>query len=145
MKPTLFVLAAGMGSRYGGLKQLDQLGPNGETIMDYSIYDAVKAGFGKVVFVIRKDFEQDFREKVLKKYEGHVPVEVVFQSTDALPEGYSCPADRSKPWGTNHAVLMGKGVINEPFAVINADDFYGRDAFKVMADELMRDRGDKKV
>lgn len=144
MKPTLFVLAAGMGSRYGGLKQLDQLGPNGETIMDYSIYDAVKAGFGKVVFVIRKDFEQDFREKVLKKYEGHVPVEVVFQSTDALPEGYSCPADRSKPWGTNHAVLMGKGVINEPFAVINADDFYGRDAFKVMADELMRDRGDKK-
>ncbi len=144
MKPTLFVLAAGMGSRYGGLKQLDQLGPNGETIMDYSIYDAVKAGFGKVVFVIRKDFEQDFRDKVLKKYEGHVPVEVVFQSTDALPEGYVCPADRSKPWGTNHAVLMGKDVIKEPFAVINADDFYGRDAFKVMADELMRDRGDKK-
>lgn len=144
MKPTLFVLAAGMGSRYGGLKQLDQLGPNGETIMDYSIYDAVKSGFGKVVFVIRKDFEQDFRDKVLKKYEGHVPVEVVFQSTADLPEGYTCPADRSKPWGTNHAVLMGKDVIKEPFAVINADDFYGRDAFRVMAEELMRDRAGKK-
>lgn len=133
-----------MGSRYGGLKQLDQLGPNGETIMDYSIYDAVKSGFGKVVFVIRKDFEQDFRDKVLKKYEGHVPVEVVFQSTADLPEGYTCPADRSKPWGTNHAVLMGKDVIKEPFAVINADDFYGRDAFRVMAEELMRDRAGKK-
>lgn len=143
MKPTLFVLAAGMGSRYGGLKQLDQLGPNGETIMDYSIYDAIRAGFGKIVFVIRKDFEQDFREKVLKKYEGHVPVEVVFQSTDKLPEGYTCPADRTKPWGTNHAVLMGKDVIKEPFAVINADDFYGRDAFAVIAKELMKER-DKK-
>lgn len=143
MKPTLFVLAAGMGSRYGGLKQLDQLGPNGETIMDYSIYDALQAGFGKVVFVIRKDFEQDFREKVLAKYQGHVPVEVVFQSTDALPEGYTCPAERTKPWGTNHAVLMGKDVINEPFAVINADDFYGRDAFKVIAEELARPRDRK--
>lgn len=140
MKPTLFVLAAGMGSRYGGLKQLDGLGPSGETIMDYSVYDAVKAGFGKVVFVIRKDFEQDFRDKVLSKYEGHVPVEVVFQSIDALPEGYVCPADRAKPWGTNHAVLMGAKVINEPFAVINADDFYGRDAFRVIAEELMRPR-----
>lgn len=140
MKPTLFVLAAGMGSRYGGLKQLDPLGPHGETIMDYSIYDAVKSGFGKVVFVIRKDFEKDFREKILSKYEGHVPVEVVFQSTDALPEGYTCPADRSKPWGTNHAVLMGKSVIKEPFAVINADDFYGRDAFEVIAKELTRER-----
>lgn len=143
MKPTLFVLAAGMGSRYGGLKQLDPLGPNGETIMDYSIYDAMKAGFGKVVFVIRKDFEDDFRNKILSKYEGHIPVEVVFQSTDALPEGFTCPADRTKPWGTNHAVLMGKSVIKEPFAVINADDFYGRDAFEVMAKELMRER-DKK-
>lgn len=136
MKPTLFVLAAGMGSRYGGLKQLDSLGPNGETIMDYSIYDAIKSGFGKVVFVIRKDFEQEFRDKIISKYEGHVPVEVVFQSTDALPEGFTCPADRSKPWGTNHAVLMGKDVIKEPFAVINADDFYGRDAFEVIAKEL---------
>ena len=132
-----------MGSRYGGLKQLDPLGPNGETIMDYSIYDALQAGFGKVVFVIRKDFEKDFREKILSKYEGHVPVEVVFQSTDKLPEGFTCPADRTKPWGTNHAVLMGKEVINEPFAVINADDFYGRDAFKVIAEELGRPRDRK--
>ena len=143
MKPTLFVLAAGMGSRYGGLKQLDPLGPHGETIMDYSIYDAMQAGFGKVVFVIRKDFEQDFREKILSKYEGHIPVEVVFQATDKLPEGYTCPEDRTKPWGTNHAVLMGKDVINEPFAVINADDFYGRNAFEVIAKELSRPR-DKK-
>ena len=143
MKPTLFVLAAGMGSRYGGLKQLDPLGPHGETIMDYSIYDAMQAGFGKVMFVIRKDFEQDFREKILSKYEGHIPVEVVFQATDKLPEGYTCPEDRTKPWGTNHAVLMGKDVINEPFAVINADDFYGRNAFEVIAKELSRPR-DKK-
>lgn len=143
MKPTLFVLAAGMGSRYGGLKQLDGLGPNGETIMDYSVYDALQAGFGKVVFVIRKDFEQDFREKVLSKYEGHVPVEVVFQSIDALPEGYTVPADRTKPWGTNHAVLMGKDVIKEPFAVINADDFYGRNAFEVIAKELSKEHEKK--
>lgn len=143
MKPTLFALAAGMGSRYGGLKQLDPLGPHGETIMDYSIYDAINSGFGKVVFVIRKDFEQDFREKILSKYEGHIPVEVVFQSTDKLPEGYTCPADRTKPWGTNHAVLMGREVINEPFAVINADDFYGRDAFRVIAQELSRPRDSK--
>ena len=132
MKPTLFLLAAGMGSRYGGLKQLDGLGPNGETIMDYSIYDAIKAGFGKLVFVIRKDFEQDFREKVVSKYQGHLPVEVVFQSLDALPEGFSVPEGREKPWGTNHALLMGKEVIREPFAVINCDDFYGRDSFQVM-------------
>ena len=132
MKPTLFVLAAGMGSRYGGLKQLDGLGPNGETIMDYSIFDAIRGGFGKIVFVIRKDFEQDFRDKVLSKYEGHIPTELVFQAIDDLPEGFTCPADRAKPWGTNHAVLMGKDVIKEPFAVINADDFYSRDAFAVM-------------
>ena len=138
MKPTLFVLAAGMGSRYGGLKQLDGLGPHGETIMDYSIYDAIRSGFGKVVFVIRKDFEADFRLKILSKYENHIPVEVVFQSTDALPEGFSCPTDRTKPWGTNHAVLMGANVIHEPFAVINADDFYGRDSFRVLAEELMK-------
>lgn len=128
-----------MGSRYGGLKQLDGVGPQGQTIMDYSIYDAIQSGFGKVVFVIRKDFEQDFRSKVLCKYEGHIPTEVVFQSLDNLPEGYTCPADRTKPWGTNHAVLMGKDVINEPFAVINADDFYGRDAFEVIARELSKD------
>ena len=132
MKPTLFVLAAGMGSRYGGLKQLDGLGPNGETIMDYSIFDAIRAGFGKLVFVIRKDFEQDFREKVLSKYEGHIPTELVFQAIDNLPAGFTAPAERTKPWGTNHAVLMGKDVIKEPFAVINADDFYSRDAFAVL-------------
>lgn len=132
MKPTLLLLAAGMGSRYGGLKQLDGLGPNGETIMDYSIYDAIKAGFGKIVFVIRKDFEQDFRDKVLSKYEGHVPVELCFQSLDALPEGFTRPEGRVKPWGTNHAVLMAKDVIKEPFCVINCDDFYNRDAFMVI-------------
>lgn len=136
MKPTLFVLAAGMGSRYGGLKQLDGLGPSGETIMDYSIYDAIRAGFGKIVFVIRKDFEQDFRDKVLSKYEGHIPTELVFQAKTDLPEGFTCPEERVKPWGTNHAVLMGKDVIREPFCVINADDFYGRDAFAVMGKHL---------
>lgn len=136
MKPTLFVLAAGMGSRYGGLKQLDGLGPHGETIMDYSIYDAIHAGFGKVVFVIRKDFEDDFRSKILSKYEGHIPVEVVFQSTQNLPEGFTCPAGRTKPWGTNHALLMGRNVIKEPFAIINSDDYYGRNSFEVMAQEL---------
>src|SRR5574344_1903074 len=132
MKPTLFLLAAGMGSRYGGLKQLDGLGPNGETIMDYSIYDAIHAGFGKLVFVIRKDFEDVFREKVVSKYEGHLPVEVVFQSIDKIPAGFSVPEGRQKPWGTNHALMMGEPVINEPFAVINCDDFYGRDSFNVM-------------
>ena len=136
MKPTLFVLAAGMGSRYGGLKQLDGLGPNGETIMDYSIFDAIRGGFGKVVFVIRKDFEDAFREKVLSKYEGHIPTELVFQSINDLPEGFTCPEGRQKPWGTNHAVLMGKDVIREPFAVINADDFYGRDTFAVIGKYL---------
>ena len=136
MKPTLFVLAAGMGSRYGGLKQLDGLGPHGETIMDYSIYDAIQSGFGKVVFVIRKDFEQEFRDKILSKYESKIPTEVVFQSVDALPEGFTCPEDRTKPWGTNHAVLMGKDVIKEPFAVINSDDFYGRNSFEVLAKAL---------
>ncbi|MDE6374489.1 MAG: nucleotidyltransferase [Alistipes sp.] len=144
MKPTLFVLAAGMGSRYGGLKQLDGLGPHGETIMDYSIFDAVRSGFGKVVFVIRRDFEQDFREKVLAKYENHIPVEVVFQSVDALPEGFVCPAERTKPWGTNHAVLMGKDAIHEPFAVINADDFYGRDGFRVLGEWLSKAEGENR-
>lgn len=137
MKPTLFVLAAGMGSRYGGLKQLDGLGPHGETIMDYSIYDAIQSGFGKVVFVIRKDFETDFRKKILSKYEGHIPVEVVFQSITDLPEGFTCPEGRQKPWGTNHALMMGKSVIHEPFAIINSDDYYGRNSFEVMAQELM--------
>lgn len=132
MKPTLVLLAAGMGSRYGGLKQLDGLGPNGETIMDYSIYDAIKAGFGKIVFVIRKDFEQEFREKVLSKYEGHIPAKVCYQSLDALPEGFTVPEGREKPWGTNHAVMMAKDLIHEPFCVINCDDFYNRDSFMVI-------------
>lgn len=133
MKPTLLVLAAGMGSRYGGLKQLDPLGPHGETIMDYSIYDALRAGFGRVVFVIHHDFEKDFRERVCSKYDGVIDVHVVFQSTDALPEGYICPQDRKRPWGTNHAIMMSKDVIDGPFAVINADDFYGHEAFEIMA------------
>ena len=132
MKPTLFLLAAGMGSRYGGLKQLDGLGPNGETIMDYSIYDAIEAGFGKIVWVIRKDFEEQFRTQILSKYEGKVQCELCFQSIDSLPEGFTCPEGRQKPWGTNHAVLMGKDVIKEPFCVINCDDFYNRDAFRVI-------------
>lgn len=138
MKPTLFLLAAGMGSRYGGLKQLDGLGPNGETIMDYSIYDAIHAGFGKLVFVIRKDFEDDFRKKIISKYEDHIPCELVFQSLNDLPEGFTVPEGRTKPWGTNHAVLMGKDVINEPFAVINCDDYYGPDSFKVMGEFLSK-------
>lgn len=136
MKPTLFVLAAGMGSRYGGLKQIDGLGPNGETIMDYSVYDALRAGFGKVVFVIRKDFEEAFREVVISKYADKVPCEVCFQSVGKVPEGCTYNPERTKPWGTNHAVLMAKGLINEPFAVINADDFYGRESFQVLADYL---------
>ena len=136
MKPTLLLLAAGMGSRYGGLKQLDGLGPNGETIMDYSIYDAIQAGFGKIVFVIRKDFEEQFRTQVLSKYEGQIPTELVFQSIDNIPEGFSVPEGREKPWGTNHAVLMAKNVINEPFCVINCDDFYSRDCFKVIGNFL---------
>ena len=137
MKPTLFLLAAGMGSRYGGLKQLDGLGPNGETIMDYSIYDAINAGFGKLVFVIRKDFEQDFRDKIISKYEGHIPCELVFQSIDDLPEGFTCPEGRTKPWGTGQAVRCCKGIVNEPFAVINADDYYGKEAFVKVHDYLI--------
>ena len=137
MKPTLFILAAGMGSRYGGLKQLDGLGPNGETIMDYSVFDAMRAGFGKVVFVIRKDFEEDFRMVVLSKYADHVPCEVCFQGIDNLPEGFTRNPERTKPWGTNHAVLMAKDIIKEPFMVINADDFYGKESFEVMAKFLL--------
>lgn len=136
MKPTLFVLAAGMGSRYGGLKQLDGLGPNGETIMDYSIYDAIKAGFGKIVFVIRQSFEADFKNVVVDKFKDLIDVEIVFQEINKVPEGSSYNAEREKPWGTNHAVLMGKDVIHEPFAVINADDFYGQESFAILADFL---------
>jgi len=133
MKPALLVLAAGMGSRYGGLKQLDGLGPNGETIMDYSVFDAVQSGFGKVIFVIRESFEKDFREKILKKYENTIPVETVFQELDKLPEGFSLSPERVKPWGTNHAVMMAKEKIREPFAVINADDFYGRASYETLS------------
>ena len=136
-KATLVIMAAGIGSRFGGgIKQLAPIGPNGEIIMDYSIYDALEAGFDKVVFVIRKDFEEDFRTKILSKYENHIPTEVVFQSINDLPEGFTCPAERTKPWGTNHALMMGKNVINEPFAIINSDDYYGRNSFEVMAKEL---------
>lgn len=143
MKPTLLVLAAGMGSRYGGLKQLDGLGPNGETIMDFSIFDAARAGFGKVVFVIRHAFEQDFREKVISKYKDAINVEVVFQELDSLPAGFSLHPERVKPWGTNHAILMGKEAVKEPFAVINADDFYGKESFQILADALKAMEGKK--
>lgn len=136
MKPTLFVLAAGMGSRYGGLKQLDGLGPNGETIMDYSIYDAIRAGFGKIVFVIRESFAKDFQAVVIDKFKDLIETAVVFQDITNVPEGFSYNPDREKPWGTNHAVLMGKDVIKEPFAVINADDFYGKESFQILADFL---------
>jgi len=122
---------------------MDGLGPNGETIMDYSIFDAYRAGFGKVVFVIRHSFEEDFRNIVVNKYQGKLPVEIVFQELDYLPEGFTCPADRAKPWGTNHAVLMGKDAIKEPFAVINADDFYGRESYVVLADWLSTMEGKK--
>lgn len=138
MKPTLLVLAAGMGSRYGGLKQMDGLGPCGETIMDYSIYDAVRAGFGKVVFVIRRDFAKDFEAKIASKYNKVVDTRLVFQEMDALPEGFSKPEGREKPWGTNHAIMMGKKVISEPFAVINADDFYGKESFQILCDALKK-------
>ena len=136
MKPTLLILAAGMGSRYGGLKQLDGIGPSGETIMDYSIYDAKRAGFGKVVFVIRESLEQDFKGKIFSKYEGFIDIDYVFQELDNLPEGCSVPVGREKPWGTAHAVLVAESKIKEPFAVINADDFYGADSFKVIASFL---------
>lgn len=136
MQPTLYVLAAGMGSRYGSLKQLDGLGPNGETIMDYSIYDAISGGFGRVVFVIRRSFEKDFQEKIVSKYEKLLPVSIVYQDLENLPKGYTCPEGREKPWGTNHAVMMAQKVIKEPFAVINADDFYGKESFAILAKKL---------
>jgi len=129
MKPTLVVLAAGMGSRYGGLKQVDPVGPSGEAILDYSVFDAVRGGFGKVVFIIRKDFEAEFKTKVGAKYEGLVPVEYCYQDINDLPAPYKVPEGRTKPWGTAHATRAARNVVKEPFAVINADDFYGRDAF----------------
>jgi NDP-sugar pyrophosphorylase family protein len=129
MKPTLVVLAAGMGSRYGGLKQVDPVGPSGEAILDYSVYDAIRGGFGKVVFIIRRDFEAEFKEKVGKKYEGMIEVDYCYQDINDLPEPYKVPEGRVKPWGTAHATRAARSVVREPFAVINADDFYGRDAF----------------
>ena len=135
MKPTLLILAAGVGSRYGGLKQIDTLGPTRETIIDYSVYDAYKAGFGKVVFVIRKSIEHDFKEAISDKYSGKIEVDYVLQEVDSVPSQFSIN-NRTKPWGTGHAVLMAAEKINEPFAVINGDDFYGSDAFVKMADFL---------
>ena len=137
MKPTLLVLAAGMGSRYGSLKQMDGLGPSGEAIIDYSIYDAILSGFGKVVFVIRHSFAEAFQKIYSKeRFGGKIDVEFVYQELDYLPEGYTVPSFREKPWGTNHAVMMAADVIHEPFAVINADDFYGREGFEAIAEFL---------
>jgi len=141
-KPTLLVLAAGMGSRYGGLKQIDALGPNGETIIDYSIYDAIRAGFGKVVMVIRKSIEDEFKQVFFEKYSGKIDIEYVLQEIEYVPQGIAYNPERVKPWGTAHAVLMADGVINEPFCVINGDDFYGTDAFKQMADFLVQSEND---
>lgn len=138
MKPTLLILAAGMGSRYGGLKQVDGLGPNGETIIDYSVYDAIRAGFGKVVFVIRKSIEKDFLEVFGNRFNKSVKVEIAFQELDMLPQGFTVPVGREKPWGTAHAVWVTRHLIDEPFAVINADDFYGYDTFRVLAQELSK-------
>ena len=136
VKPTLVVLAAGMGSRYGGLKQVDPVGPSGEAILDYSVFDAVRAGFGKVVFVIRRDIEEAFRRQVGSKYEGTVAVEYCFQDIADLPAPFAVPEGRTKPWGTAHATRAARGVVREPFALINADDFYGRDAFRRLAEFL---------
>ena len=131
---TLLIMAAGMGSRYGGLKQLDAIGPNGETIIDYSVYDAIQAGFKKVVFIIRRDFEQEFKSRITNKYTDKIQIEFTFQDLNDLPDGFSCPEGREKPWGTGHAILSAADVIHEPFVAINGDDFYGRESFKVVAD-----------
>lgn len=133
-------MAAGAGSRYGGLKQLDVVGPGGEAIMDYSVYDAVRAGFGKVVFVVRHHFREEFEEKIVSKYRNIAEVVLVEQELDDLPQGFSLNPAREKPWGTGHAVLMAADVIDTPFAVINADDFYGRHSFEVLADFLLKCR-----
>jgi NDP-sugar pyrophosphorylase family protein len=134
--PTLLVMAAGMGSRYGGLKQIDPVGPSGETLMDYSIYDAIQAGFGKLVFIIRKDIEDQFKEFIGTRYAKRIPVEYVYQELDKIPAGFSIPEGRTKPWGTTQAILMSTGVIHEPFAVINADDFYGAEGYRALAKHL---------
>ncbi len=134
--PTLVVLAAGMGSRYGGLKQMDPVGPNGETILDYSVFDALRAGFGKVVFIIRGDIEEQFKQIVGSRFAGRIPVDYVFQELGKLPAGFSVPEGRTKPWGTTQAVLMAADAVREPFAVINADDFYGAESYRVLAQHL---------
>ena len=131
---TLLIMAAGMGSRYGGLKQLDSVGPNQETIIDYSVYDAIRAGFGKVVFVIRKEFHNEFKSLITDKYLGKIKVEFAFQELENLPADFSCPEERKKPWGTGHAILSAKDIIQEPFVAINGDDFYGLESFEVVAD-----------
>ena len=136
MKPTLIIMAAGMGSRFGGLKQITPVGPAGEKIIDYSVYDAIRAGFGKVVFVIKHAIEQEFQETIGKALEARIPVEYVYQELDALPAGYTVPAGRVKPWGTGHAVLCCREAVKEPFAVINADDYYGRECFRLLAEFL---------
>jgi len=133
MKPTLLVLAAGIGSRFGGIKQMEKFGPSGETIIDYSIFDAKRAGFGKVIFVVNHAIEHDFRENILSKFQHKIPVELVFQEISYVPEGISITPERKKPWGTGHAVLMAANHISEPFVVINSDDFYGRDSFEMVA------------
>lgn len=138
MKPTLLVMAAGLGSRYGGIKQIAPVGPGGEAILEYSVYDALRAGFGKVVFVIRKELEKDFNEVFGNKFRNRVDIEYVFQELNKIPEGFTIPLERVKPWGTGHAVLMAKDVIKTPFAAINADDYYGIDAFKNMAEYLKK-------
>jgi NDP-sugar pyrophosphorylase family protein len=138
MKPTLLILAAGMGSRYGGLKQADSIGPNGEAIIEYSVFDAIRAGFGKVVFVIRKSIEADFKEKFAGKFDGKIKIEYAFQEIDSPIEGISKFPDRKKPWGTGHAMLVAQHLIQEPFLVINADDFYGYDSFRQMAQFLSK-------
>ena len=144
MKPTLMILAAGMASRYGSMKQTEGFGPHGETIMDYSIYDAIRAGFGKVVFIIRKDFAENFKATFDPKLKGKIEAEYVFQEMDSFTEGFSIPSERSKPWGTAHAVLCAKDAVNESFAVINADDFYGRNAFE-KAFEFLTNECDEKT
>jgi len=130
---TLLVMAAGMGSRYGGLKQLDAVGPNGETIIDFSVYDAIRAGYNKVVFIIREDFEQQFKQKISNKYKDKIDVEIVYQDLNDLPSSFRCPNERSKPWGTGHAILAARNAISEPFVAINGDDFYGKDSFEVIS------------
>ena len=142
MKPTLVIMAAGMGSRYGGLKQMDPVGPNGESLLEYSVRDALEAGFGKVVFIIRREFEQAFKAEVGSRFESKISVEYAYQELDHLPRGFKVPEGRTKPWGTGQAVLSCRDLVNEPFAVQNADDFYGAEAYQVLADELASMRPD---